>query len=697
MAENQLDNNADVPIDKLKDELREIKDQFSLLAKKIEAIENKVKPIPQGAEPLTVISHEYKEHAVTRTQAPKRDIEADVGKFWLNRIGIVIFALGVGFLISYTFRYFGPFIKILFGYCISGSLFFAGTYCEKKERFKHYGRVLLGGCWAVAYFTTYAMYHFEASRIITSQLLDLLLLAAVAFGMVTHSLKYKSEELSAVGIFIAYLTLTLSDITSFTFIGCLFLALVILALVFKMQWVKMIFFGITLTYLTHFYWVYRHLYASPIPVGEVSVGKIYFLMNFGFLVSYWAVFTAGIHLIKDVKDNLIYNKLAVANFLNFLLFFFMSYPKMIQAFPEYRCIYIAGFGVVYLCIAYLMRTRQNNNLFVANVLTAISLFTLAIPLRFVSFNTSIIWLIEIPFLLFLGIHFKHKSLRYFSRFLAAFLFLKLCLDDFSSTYYISYFSYRIEDDRIISFLGLISSAVCFYMDKYLSCKEKGRGEDVSPNLFSGLLAIYTTIFLWSAFSIRHLTFALSLEALALFLFGAWLKDRPLRIYAVIILLIAYVRFCCIDTYVGMSEPLKWFTVVSELVIFYTIYFLYKLLKDKAAASELERTLIKVIFTVSTLMLIFTNYHYISSSWISLSLGISGLLLFIAGFLLKDRFFRVGGFVVFGLTIARVILTDLSVLPMIYKIISFIILGLAFLGVSFIYTNYSKPNRPEEGK
>jgi uncharacterized membrane protein len=90
----------------------------------------------------------------------------DLGKFWLNKIGMIVFSLGVAFLLTYTLTRFGPVAKILFGYIIAVALFILGLRLERKEKFINYGRVLLGGSWAIAYFTTYAMYHFEASKII---------------------------------------------------------------------------------------------------------------------------------------------------------------------------------------------------------------------------------------------------------------------------------------------------------------------------------------------------------------------------------------------------------------------------------------------------------------------------------------------------------------------------------------------------
>ena len=59
-----------------------------------------------------------------------------------------------------------------------------------------------------------------------------------------HTLKYKSEEMMAVTLFVAYLTSTIGQITGFTVICNLFLAVVILFLVVKFQWVRILSLGI---------------------------------------------------------------------------------------------------------------------------------------------------------------------------------------------------------------------------------------------------------------------------------------------------------------------------------------------------------------------------------------------------------------------------------------------------------------------
>lgn len=686
--------NSDASLPDIKTELEEIKSKFNSLLNRIEALEFKInilsesKKVPE-APPEPIKEEPAKIEIAAISEEDKADIEMNVGKFWLNKIGIIVFTLGIGFLISYTFRYFGALAKIMFGYLVSASLFFFGTKLEKKERFINYGRVLLGGAWAIVYFTTYAMYHFDASRIIDSQLMDLLLLGIVAAGIIMHSLKYKSQELSAVALFIGYITATLGNVTYFTFLSCVLLAGVTLVLVYKLQWLKIIFLGIVLTYLTHYFWVIKQIYSSPVAAGHLNVNEVYFLINSGYLFVYWSVFTIGIHLIKQTKDSSVYNKLSAANFCNFLLFFFMTYPKLFRLYPNYKFTFMFGLGIIYLIISVIMEIIKNDKLFISNILISISLLTLAIPLKFMTFHTSVIWLIEIPFLLCFGLVFDRRVFRYLSFSLAIFLFLKLLMFDFSMHGNVHILGYNFTWDKFMSLVGFISMSVSFYMFRYLKNKPAlSYLEGDLYNIFSGLATIYLTIFIWLVVNARWLTFSLSFETLALFIFGLLLSDKYLRYYSLLLLIIVSFRFCFLDSYHAVSEALKWFIISVELVNLYSLYFLYRKYKNKLLLSESEKPLVNAVFVISTFLLIYTIYRYILHPWTSLALGISGVALFMAGFLSKDKIFRWGGFIVFAITVFRVIFVDLSMLHIIYKIISFIILGILFLGVSFVYTKYN---------
>ncbi len=98
--------------------------------------------------------------------------------------------------------------------------------------------------------------------------------------------------------------------------------------------------------------------------------------------------------------------------------------------------------------------------------------------------------------------------------------------------------------------------------------------------------------------------------------------------------------------------------------------------------------VNLLFYTSSFLVVLAIFQHIKNIWITVSLGVAGVTLFVTGFLIKEKIFRHGGFIIFGITLARIAFVDLSGLPIIYKIISFIILGILFLGVSLIYTKYT---------
>lgn len=684
----------------LKSEFEEIKRAMSALHNRLDNLEMKLNSVFEkdhvlGAPevPAFQVSGEAKpEQAPAETmetgQVNKPDMEVDLGRFWLNKAGIIIFSLGVAFLITYTFRYFGPFAKIISGYLIALALFFLGIKLEKKEKFINYGRVLLGGAWAIVYFTTYAMYHFDASRIITSEAMDLFFLVMVSLGIVVFSLRYKSEQLTALALFIGYITSTMGDINYFTLLSSLLLAVIALVLVYKLQWIKIIFFGIMLSYLTHFCWVVKHIAFSRVAVSNINVKDVYFLMNAGFLCIYWLCFTLAIHCIKNAKDTLLYNRLSAANFANFILFFFMLYPKFYLFYPQHKFNFVVILGAVYLALAVLMETLKKQRLFTSNIIIAVSLLTMAIPLKFIPYKATVLWLVELPFLLYAGITFKRKVFRYLAFALALALFYKFSAADSYLAGYLQVFGMRVAWYKFLTFLNFFSVLVCFSIYRFFQDSLKlSTLERLTRNVYSALTAAYLTIFIWQVVDYTWLTFSVALEAAAVAICGYLLLDNYVRLYSLILLVIFGVRFCFIDPAYYICDWIQWFMISVELVVSYTVYFLYRSLNKKSLLNLEESSFVKPLFFAACFLVAFMIFRYIAGSWISLALGIMGVALFLVGFLTKDKLFRLGGFIIFALTLGRVVLVDLSGLPIIYKIISFITLGILFLGISFLYTKY----------
>ncbi|MFH1199382.1 MAG: DUF2339 domain-containing protein [Candidatus Omnitrophota bacterium] len=820
-AEKKQAKNSAQPLNSLsavKAELEGLKDEFNILNSrlsslmvKISILEGKSPVVEPASIPVVEKIQESQPALVVESEEPtarKADMEINLGKFWLNKIGIIVFSVGVAFLLSYTVARVGALAKISLGYLAAAALFIAGLKFEKIEKFVNYGRVLLGGAWAIAYFTTYAMYHFEASRIIHSQILELFLLAIVALGIILYSLRYKSEALTAITLFIGYFTSVLGDVGYFTLSSAGLLALVALFLVYKMQWVRFIFLGIVLTYLTHFFWVIKQISFSFVPAGKMNVENVYFLFDAGFLAIYWALFTAAIHLIKNNAEAVLQKKLAAANFINFLLFFMMFYPKFYIFYPEQKFNVVLGFGLAYLALGFIMDWLKKEDIFISDIIIGVSLLTLAIPLKFMPYHVLVIWFIELPFLLFTGFTFKRAIYRYLGFALSAFLFLRFSSSQWQLPQTLQIFSFTMSWQGFLAFMGFVSTAVCFSLYRFLKVNNViSVGERILQNFYSGFAVVYFTIYAWAVLKPPWLTLGLSLESLLVFVVGALLLDRYIRWYALVVLALAAIRFCFygrvndpselrqmffvygpvavafaeyfiyrkinkksavlqiegwlarilfaaaaalfifavviyvqqiwitisifviallaliwgvkaadkyirvysllilgfagirfafVDNYDSAGKLAQWLFILADLVCAYAAYFIYRAQSKKLRLDDFEKLLSVPLFYVSSGLAVITIFHYIKNTWISLSMGLVGVALFVVGFLIKDKIFRHGGFIIFGITLARVIFVDLAGLAIIYKIISFIILGILFLGVSFIYTKYASDKLNQKG-
>lgn len=619
---------------------------------------------------------------------PETDVEFNLGRFWLNKIGIVIFALGVSFLLAYTFKYFGPFMKILTGYCMSVVFFACGWRLEKKAQFTHYGRVLLGGAWAIGYFTTYAMYHFEASRILHNELIDLCLLGLVALGMLAHSLKYRSEDLSVMALSVAYITATAGTINYYTLLSVFLLGCVALILVERMQWMKMLSAGIAFAYAAHIIWVFKHIRASFVPPGGFDPRHAYFLLNTGFLILYWLLFGVGIHLIRRVERDVERRRLAAAQFMNFMLFFFLVYPKFIFFYPQDKFAFLSLLGVAYLCFMLVSERAKNGYLFAANAVAALSILTHAVSVWCVPYHAVIFWNLEVPGLLLLGVLLRKRVFRLFALILALLVWVRVMVAYDYGWLVIN--NWMITWERLFWWTGAISCAACYGIYRWAGSREDFSHQELSGAHFFSLIAVYyATELLAGGLSSYVLSVGLALEAMVLCLLGLRLKDIYLVRFGAIILCAAAVRFWFVDAYPVFSQNLRWLYSTEFIALSLGVYALYKQARLRVLGISSPGGMPLVIFALGMISVVVAILKFIPENWMSLVLGMSGVSLFSVGFLSQDKVFRVGGFVVFGLTLARVFFIDLGELPFVYKIVSFLILGLLFLGVSFVYTKLQR--------
>ena len=66
-----------------------------------------------------------------------------------------------------------------------------------------------------------------------------------------------------------------------------------------------------------------------------------------------------------------------------------------------------------------------------------------------------------------------------------------------------------------------------------------------------------------------------------------------------------------------------------------------------------------MFCAGIAILVSAIFRYVNWQWISLGLGMGGMVLALSGFVVKDKVSRLGGLSLFAFTLARVIFVDMA--------------------------------------
>ena len=105
-------------------------------------------------------------------------------------------------------------------------------------------------------------------------------------------------------------------------------------------------------------------------------------------------------------------------------------------------------------------------------------------------------------------------------------------------------------------------------------------------------------------------------------------------------------------------------------------------------SELVERRARAMFSLlGTALLTVLLYNEVSGGLLTVACGVEGLALLGAGFALRERVLRWQGLVLLLACILKLFLYDLRNLETVYRILSFVALGLILLAVSWVYTRF----------
>src|SRR3989344_6494976 len=222
----------------------------------------------------------------------KSNFEADIGKKWLPKIGIISIVLGVAFFVIYAIqnKWIGPTGQVALGALAGISLIVVGEVFYRKE-YRNYGLTLVGGGFAIIYFAMFAAYRFYGEVINISLPVDVASLSLIIIAAVYFAVRYDSKIIAAEAFFLGYVVpLLTSSVNTFFLIYAIALTAGLTILTYFKNWKLLGAGGIVAMYVTHIFWL------------DFYTGANKDVLHIVFLFIYFAMFAVmALNLKEDEK------------------------------------------------------------------------------------------------------------------------------------------------------------------------------------------------------------------------------------------------------------------------------------------------------------------------------------------------------------------------------------------------------------
>ncbi len=333
-------------------------------------------------------------------------LEERLGANWLNKLGIAILVVGLAFFLAFKLQTMGPAGKVLCGFAVSAALLGGGVWLERKETYRIFARAGIGGGWALGFFTTFAMHHVPAARVLHSLTADLVLMLLVAAGMVAHSLRYRSQAVTGLAFLLGFATLLTSHMEAengtvvFSLAASAVLALGLVVVTRLRHWAGLELAGVVAVYLTHWVWLSRVL-----PQNHAEFAQ--FWPSTALILLYWLIFRLA-YVLRTPLDQQEENLSSLSAVLN--SGGVLGLLKFQSAHPEWAFWALAALGAIEMALAFAVRARRRQAFVVLSTIATV-LLVAAVPFKFHGVSWPVLWLVEAQVLAICGLRLGEPVFR----------------------------------------------------------------------------------------------------------------------------------------------------------------------------------------------------------------------------------------------------------------------------------------------
>jgi uncharacterized membrane protein len=715
---------------KISDRLKDAEDELHLLkpvkeSKTIAATPEPVSP-PLSISSEVSTASETPTHIVQREKVPepksksREEWEAFIGGKLLNRIGSLALIIGLGFFLKYAFdnNWISETVRVFIGAAV-GLCCLGFAYRTNKSGFQIFAQGLAGAGVAILYLSIYAAFNYYA---LIPQWMAFLLMSVVTTLSLILGLYFNSLAVAVLGWaggFVTPLILstdTANEIGLFTYIALVNVGL--LAIVFvKKEWQIIEPLSLAATWILYFAWYFRFYHDSDLMV------TVFFISMFWFL--YFVFDIAHLRLIR-ASENIVHHLVSI---INTVLYFIMLYGLVNTNYHDWMGGITLMLGCIYLGAFWWMRRTLNRVEKIRLAFSALTLSVIAAAIQFEDFIPVLCWSLEAAALVWCGTKWRQPLVVSAAAGLFALTVVKFLLTTGAFTYEpIEMYSLLISERS----LSLILLIILFAASAWLTRKENIQMASVFHYAWCIAAFFLLTVETSDTFrkimlrqsnqTIEYLQFTrlLVLSAVwgALSLPIVWIAVRKNILSLFIPGLVVLFFSVCLSAIRGFTfDPLAFFQPIINIRTGTMIFVFMILIIQRHLISQhqsiidwLPEVLNAIhIFIVIVLLIVLTGEtrdfferqiaeKNVDSSIIQRltnleQLSLSGVWLIYSvalmtfGFWRSLRNIRIIAFILFGFTILKIFIYDLSSLETLYRIFSFIGLGLILLAVSYAYQRY----------
>jgi len=654
------------------------------------------------------------------------DLEKFIGENLVNKIGIAILVLAIGFFVKYAIdnNWVGPAGRVGIGILCGGILI--GIAHRLRNSYKAFSSVLVGGGLAIFYFTITLAYH---EFHLFNQTTSFIILIVITCFAVALSLLYDKQELAVIALVGGFSSpFIVSNGTanySALFIYLLILNTGLLIIAYYKSWriLNISSFGLTVIVLAGI--VYS------LPAGAYLVSFIY--------ISILYLLFFLINIANNIKEN---KKFIASDFsillINAGLYFGTGlYLLTMMHADQYRGLFSASIGGLNLLFSFILFKSKKAEINILYLLIGITLtfISLTAPIQLHGHFITLFWSAECVLLYWLAQKSGIKLIQCASVIIWAAMLTSLTIDWFN-LYSSSGLTFAVITNK--GFITTIFSAICSWLLYMQADRSEDNGTLVSPDIYkyiavfilfaSGFLEInhqflnrypgteLNVLYLALYFPVFIYVFCLIAERLP----AAKLSWQIITIKlasVVVIYLLLYSEFfelqitTLVQNKVNPSHFMAhWISAIFILLILYKLITTCRInMQDhiKPVSWALATAIVLFLSLEVCLVSNFLFYSpansidHIETIYIKTTLpvlwGISSFALMWLGMRYKTRVLRIISLTLFSITLIKLFVFDIENIPAAGKIAAFFCLGVLLLIISFMYQKVKKVIADDEDK